>query len=108
MKNNYCRAISRHLKVLAQAGVKGRDYVTSYEEFIDLLEQLDEATTAGVVSPTQRDAIQAVFSCIDKVTIDVDKGLVEYNEYRDAGFRDSPTWEPMREAARAAIKELEV
>lgn len=107
MKNKYCSTVSRHLKCIAEPGVEGRDYVSSYLDFIDLFEQLDEAANAGVVSAAQRDAIQAVFACIDKVAEDLDNGLVGFNVYNDAHLRDSPTWEPMRVAARAAIKELE-
>lgn len=107
MKYKYSRVLSRHLKILALAGVEGRDYVSSFREFVDLFEQLDEAASAGIVSPTQRDAIQAVFDCIDRVTTDINNGLLDYNVYSDAGFQESPAWEPMREAARSAIKVLE-
>lgn len=107
MKSKYCNNLSRHLTVLAQPGVEGRDYVTAYEEFIDLLEQLEKAVDAGVVSETQRNAIEAVFDCIDKVGEDRRQGLVDYGVYVDDAFRESPTWQPMREAAQAAIKVLQ-
>lgn len=107
MKNKYCNALSRHLKILAQAGVEGRDYVSSFREFVDLVEQLDEAAAAGVVSPAQRAAIQAVFTCMCKVNNNIQNSSEGYNVYRDESLRNSPTWEPTREAARAAVKELE-
>lgn len=106
MKSKYRSALSRHLKVIAQSGVEGEDYASSYEEFDDLFEQLEEAADAGVVSETQRDAIQAVFDCMIRVNDELNKGLLGYDIFDDESYRDSPIWEPTREAARAAIKAL--
>lgn len=80
--------------------------MSAYEEFIDLFEQLEKAADAGVVSETQRSAIEAVFNCIDNVGDQLNQGLVGFDVYDNDGLRESPTWQPTREAAQAAIKVL--
>lgn len=101
--SKYSRAIIRQLKVLATPNEEELDYKAAYVAFTDLWEDLDEAFSHGLVTDRQRVLIDAVFDCLYQATLRPDRFRLASEEY----LRSSPEWEPMRVAARAAIKALE-
>lgn len=102
-KSKYSRAVIKHLRVLSTPNDESLEYGDAYLDFITLWEELGEAFKHGQVTDEQRDLIDTVFNCIGDV---VDKGA-EFRWVTDEDLMSHPDWEPMREAARAAITKLE-
>lgn len=101
--SKYARALIRHLRVLATPNNERLDYKTAYVEFTYLWEDLEQAREHNQVNDAQVLAIEAVGDCLTEVTYREDRFRLGSEE----ALRSAPEWEPMREASRAAIKELE-
>lgn len=101
--SKYSRAAIRHLRVLSTPNDESLDYPQAYEDFVDLWGQLGSAYKHGQVTERERELIDAVFECIKNVV----DNAVGFHLGTDEALMNAPEWEPMREAARAAIKKLE-
>lgn len=101
--SKYCRAISRHLLVLATPNDVSLDYVQAYEDFVDLWDEEENAHKRKELTEQQRKSVDAVLDSIMTIVYRPDSHRLGTSQ----ALRGAPEWEPMREAARAALKELE-
>lgn len=101
--SKYRRAVVRCLRVLASPHREDVDYKSAYERFTYLWEDLDQAKDQGEVSEAQYVAVESVGDCLDDIT----RHPKRFQLGSDDALRSAPEWDPMREAARAAIEVLE-